>query len=479
VVAAPFLALARVFTALDQHLLFDGASGALVQLSESAFAAWQDYLASPAAAAVSPPGLAQLHASGMFRESVYPSPAGSPPAAQGLHSLCLNVAHSCDLACDYCFAGKGAYGSPAPTVMQPATACAAIDYLIANSPPGRSLSVDFFGGEPLLAWPAVTAAVAHGRSKAEQARKTIRFTITTNAVSMDDARAAFCAAEMSTIIVSLDGRPSTHDRHRQDKAGRATFERALQGARRLAAAVAAAQSPAAAPTSDLDESGMRDSLLRHPDLPLGAGPLWVRGTYTADNLDFAADVRYLRQLGFAQISMEPVALPPNQAQALRPDDIPRIRASYAEVAGMVAAEEMRFFHFELNTDAPSCAPKRFTGCAAGAGYAAVDPAGRVFACHQFDGVAEFGLGEVSRGDGSPAAYQRHEELAAAHVGAKPACRSCWAQLYCGGGCHYAAWSANGDIHEPYKLGCDLLKARLEIALALQAARRAPTQPGQP
>ena len=455
--------------------MFDGASGALVQLSESAFAAWVDYLASPTAAA-SPPGLADLHASGMFRAPVYPA-AGSQPAAQGLHSLCLNVAHSCDLACDYCFAGKGAYGSPAPAVMQPPTACAAIDYLIANSPSGRSLSVDFFGGEPLLAWPAVTAAVAHGKAKAEQAGKTIRFTITTNAVSMDDARAAFCAAEMSTIIVSLDGRPSTHNRHRLDKAGRATFERALRGARLLADAVSAAKKTVTATIDGASGTGGRDSLLLHPDLPLGAGPLWVRGTYTADNVDFAADVRYLRQLGFTQISMEPVALPPNQAQAIQPGDIPQIRAAYAEIAAMVAAWELRFFHFELNTDAPSCAPKRFTGCAAGAGYAAVDPAGRVYACHQFDGVAEFGLGAVCQADGSPAVYQLHEALATAHVGGKPACRSCWAQLYCGGGCHYAAWSANGDLHEPYRLGCDLLKARLEVALALQAILREPMPPG--
>ncbi len=489
---APNFGLARTFRALSRNLLFDGSSGALVGLSEGAFCVWQEYLAWQASicpgsprtdhaagpggarpAPASPPGLTELVAAGLFRRPEYPG-ATSPLAAKGLHSLCLNVAHACDLACDYCFAGRGSYGSPVSGIMQPDMARAAIDYILANSPPGRTLSVDFFGGEPLLAWPAVVEAVRYGRERAAAAGKTILFTLTTNGVGLDDERASFCAANMSTLIVSLDGRPEVHDRHRRTRSGGPSSGQALAGARRLADAIARRESAGAGPGRAAGGSAFGGGVHAafRPDLPVGSGPLWIRGTFTRDNLDFWRDVEYLAKQGFRQVSMEPVAQPPDPGLALRDADFGAIRESYERVADLVLAGRVRFFHFELNTESPACAPKRFTGCSAGGGYACVNPAGEVYPCHQFDGVRDHLLDRLEAADGSgegAPVYRSSPRLSAAHVGNKPACRDCWAQLHCGGGCHYAAYKWGGDVLSPYPFGCELMKARLETALAVQAA----------
>jgi uncharacterized protein len=437
------------------------------------------HLGKPPDHAAPPPGLEQLAAAGLFRRPQYPDPH-QPVAPNGLHSVCLNVAHTCDLACDYCFAGCGAYGTPSPAVMSPATARAAVDYLMANSPPGRTLSIDFFGGEPMLAWPAVTETVRYGTECAAAQGKTIHFTLTTNAVAMDEQRAAFCAEHMSTLIVSIDGRPETHNRHRLTQGGGPSYDQSVRGARLLASALAerAANNPGTDP---------------HPSLPVGAGPLWVRGTFTADNLDFWRDVEHLCELGFGQVSMEPVTMPPDPRHAIRPDHLDAIRESYEEVVRLVAEGRVKFFHFELNTESPACAPKRFTGCAAGSGYLCVTPAGTIYPCHQFDGIAGFELGSVIAVEaaGSPAALPQGvaagggpripaRSLAASHIGAKPHCIACWAQLHCGGGCHYAAWkSSAGDLNAPYALGCELMKVRLEAALAVQALLRPRQNQGSP
>jgi uncharacterized protein len=369
--------------------------------------------------------------------------------------------------------------------MRPQTACAAIDYLMANSPAGRSLSVDFFGGEPLLAWPAVTEAVRYGRERAAATGREIRFTLTTNGVGLDEERAAFCAGNMSTLIVSIDGRPEIHDRHRRTRTGGPSFERAFAGAKLLARALEQrAKRDGAVP-------GSRATSL-HPDLPIDSGPLWIRGTYTQDNLDFWRDVEFLAASGFGQVSMEPVAMPPDPAHAIRAEDLGPIAESYERIAELVLDGRVRFFHFELNTESPACAPKRFTGCAAGGGYACVNPSGAVYPCHQFDGVEGYELGRLTPGraaaDGGGAAsaappalaYTGCAALTSAHVGNKPACRDCWAQLHCGGGCHYAALKWGGDILCPYPLGCALMKERLKAALAIQAllpSRAAQAWPG--
>ena len=456
----PDPSLAHIFECRGQHLLLDGATGALVRLAAAAAPAWRDWLTNtPAgggtARSEGPPGWDEPVAAGLFQPPTYPVDAA---VLQGLHSLCLNVAHACDLQCAYCFAAGGAYGGARAALMSPATARQAIDYLLANAPAGRTVNVDFFGGEPLLAWDTVEATVRYAGRRAASRGMGIHFTLTTNGVALTAAQARFCAEHMATVIVSLDGRPATHDRLRRTPDGGGSYQRALAGAGLMWEAFAD-RPPATAGDKTLSD---------RPDRPLGSSPVWVRGTYTAHNLDFSRDVTHLAQMGFNQISMEPVSAAAGDAHALRPEHLPALREAYAEVAALVAAGGARLFHYELNQTQPACRPKRYLGCAAGAGYACVNPHGEIYACHQFDGCAEFGQGAVAT---PAAAYAPCEPLAASHVGAKAACRACWAQLYCGGGCHYAAWRYGGGLTQPHALSCEITRMRLEFALALAAEQR--------
>jgi uncharacterized protein len=402
------------------------------------------------------------------------------------------VAHTCDLACGYCFAGAGGYGSAAdaagPSIMPLATAERALDFLFASAPRGRGASVDFFGGEPLLAWRTVTGAVAHGRRLAAATGRDIAFTLTTNGQQLDDEQAAFCAQEMATVIVSIDGRPGVHDLWRRGRQGQPSYDLAVAAARRLQRALAAAgrevggagSLPPAASLFPGRASGAGGAAqgaasqpvrrtAERPDRPAGSSPLWARGTYTRHNLDFWRDVEHLAGLGFGQVSMEPVSARPGTPYALAPSDLPAIEESYWRIADLVAAGKARFFHFELNVKEPSCAPKRYTGCAAGAGYGCVNPQGVLYPCHQFDGQAAWAQGSLDEVVRS--GYRVDARLAEAHVGAKPACRDCWAQLHCGGGCHFAAWQqGSGSLLEPDPLACAIMKVRLRVALALEARR---------
>lgn len=443
----------------------DGSTAALVRLDAGSFAAWSGYLSglSDQAGAKDPPGLSELRRSGLFRQPQYPAPTAEPT---GLHSLCLNVAHLCDLACQYCFAGGGAYGGKGAAIMTPAVARRAVDLLLESSPAGRTVNLDFFGGEPLLAWDTVVDVVGYATREARAEGGTVHFTLTTNAVGLTAAQARFAAEHMATIIVSLDGRPEVHDRMRARPDRSGSYEAALAGAGLLKGALGAARHRAG--KSDRMDGSV---LLGRPDRPTDSAPLWVRGTFTRHNLDFWRDVEHLLELGFDQISMEPVSAPPGAPYSLQAAALPQIRESYSRIANLVRQGGLRFFHFELNQRQPACAVKRYSGCAAGAGYGCVAPSGELYPCHQFDGDTAFAQGNVLKLASHPTA----ERLLGAGVGAKQVCRQCWAQLFCGGGCHYASWRYGGGLFEPPPFYCMLTRARLECALSLQAAQTRPTK----
>jgi len=452
-------------------LLLDGATGGLARLTRDEYRDWEGWLGrqgtdrGPAGAApgtLGPPRLSELTDQGFFRTLDYPE--GLLPSS-GLHSLCLNVSHACELACRYCFAGQGAYGGRERSLMDPGTARRAVDFLLSRCSPRRTLSIDFFGGEPLLAWETVVETVRYGRSLAASCGIGLEFTLTTNGVGVTPERAGFLAREMSTIIVSLDGRPDVHNRMRPAAGGAPSYERALAGAVMLAEACGeyglaggrgagpAATRPGAAAT-----------------MPAGSGRLWVRGTFTRYNLDFWRDAEHLWNLGFGQVSIEPVTGAADAAWGIREADLPCIRSSYLRLLDVVSSGRRRFYHFELSFDRPACAVKRLTGCGAGISYACVSPSGSIYPCHQFDGMAAFRLGSLDGTPDGPEPAIPDARFARLHVGVKTPCRSCWAQLYCGGGCHYRALEEGGGLANPDPLACRLLRIRLEAALALAALK---------
>ncbi|MBE0467853.1 MAG: thioether cross-link-forming SCIFF peptide maturase [Candidatus Desulforudis sp.] len=365
------------------------------------------------------------------------------PAPSQVKGLCLNMAHHCNLACRYCFAG--APGTP-KKLMEAPVARRAVDFLISGSGARRHVEIDFFGGEPLLNFSVIRETVHYARKQAALAGKQVGFTVTTNGLLLGREIRRFLLENEINVVLSLDGRPEVHDRLRPAPGGKGSHRAVLHGSKQYVA-----------------------------DWEAWAGPrgyYYVRGTFTGNNLDFAEDFRYLAGLGFSNISLEPVVALPCADYALRKQDLARVHAEYARLAEIyldLARENpaIRFFHFELDLDEGPCLPKRLSGCGAGHAYLAVDAAGAIYPCHQFIGKSEFLLGDVSAG-----IVRRNlvEGFRHAHVYAKEECVDCWAKFLCSGGCHAHAYLENGSILKPSRLACATMRSRLEAALFVQASK---------
>jgi uncharacterized protein len=353
-----------------------------------------------------------------------------------LKALCLHVSHDCNLRCAYCFAGEGDFGT-GRALMASETARRAVDFLIERSGARRNLEIDFFGGEPLLAFDTVRETVAYARSKAAEKNKTFRFTMTTNGVALNPENTAYIAEEMANVVLSLDGRPEVNDAHRKAANGRGSY--ALVAGKLLALCKA---------------RGERD--------------YFVRGTFTPGNLDFTSDASWLAGLGFRNISIEPAVLPPGHPLAIREAHIPAICAEYEKLAlWLLDHPEASFFHFNIDLSQGPCVYKRLRGCGAGFEYAAVTPEGDIYPCHQFVGQDAFKLGSVYEGSFDPLLAERFSALTVETV---PDCQDCWAKYYCSGGCAAANWGQNRSLEAAYAIGCTLERKRVECALALAALR---------
>ena len=354
-------------------------------------------------------------------------------------ALCLHVAHDCNLSCRYCFAGEGEYhGSRG--LMSFETGRKALDYLIAHSGSRHNLEVDFFGGEPLLNWEVVKELVAYGRQQETKTDKRFRFTLTTNGVLLNDEIMEFCNREMGNVVLSLDGRREVHDHMRPFPKGAGSY--------------------------DLIVPKFQEFASRRKDLPY-----YVRGTFTHYNLDFSKDVLHLADLGFKQISVEPVVAPPDADYAIREEDLPVLLEQYDLLTEEMIRREREgrgftFFHFMIDLTGGPCVYKRLSGCGSGTEYLAVTPWGDFYPCHQFVGEDKFCMGNVDAGITQP---QIRESFGSCNVYTRPACRDCFARYYCSGGCAANAWHLDGDIHGNYRIGCELQRKRVECAIRIKAA----------
>ncbi len=351
-------------------------------------------------------------------------------------SLCLHIAHDCNLRCGYCFASTGSFGHDRG-LMSPEVACRAVDFLLEHGGSRKHAEIDFFGGEPLLNMATVRAAVEHIRRREAETGKIFNLTLTTNAVLLNQEILDFLNQENIQLILSIDGRREVHDRMRPFAGGAGSY--------------------------DVVIANMHKAV----DSRQGAN-YYARGTYTAYNLDFAADVLALADEGFGRLSVEPVVAK-DAPYGLCEDQLPDMFAQY----DLLAAEYLRrhrdgngfdFFHFNVDLENGPCLTKRLSGCGAGHEYYAVTPEGDLYPCHQFVGRDDFKVGTVFAGIDKP---DLCDEFRQAHVLTKPECRRCWARFYCSGGCHANAEAFHGSIHQPYELGCELQKKRLECAIAVQ------------
>ncbi|MEG2361182.1 MAG: thioether cross-link-forming SCIFF peptide maturase [Christensenella sp.] len=352
-----------------------------------------------------------------------------------IKALCLLVAQDCNLRCSYCFADTGEYHG-ARALMDIKTAKASIDFLIAHSGNRRNLEVDFFGGEPLMNFEVVKKTVEYGREQEKLHDKNIRFTLTTNAYHVTDEMADFINKEMKNVVISIDGRKEVHDKMRKNVAGEGSYDRVVKNAHKI-----------------VDGRGDRE--------------YYVRGTYTADNLDFSNDVCALADAGFDQISVEPVVT--GESYAIRAEHIPQLKHEYELLAREYikrdkAGKGFNFFHFMIDLNSGPCLNKRLRGCGAGSEYLAVTADGKLYPCHQFAGMADFCMGDVLNAEVDEGIKRQFLET---NVFTKEGCADCWAKYYCSGGCAANAYHSTGDIRKPYKIGCETEKKRIETAIAIK------------
>ncbi len=355
-------------------------------------------------------------------------------------ALCLHVAHTCNLNCSYCFASQGKYHGER-ALMSFEVGRRALDFLVESSGSRTNLEVDFFGGEPLMNWQVVKDLVAYARSIEGERHKKFRFTLTTNGVLVDDEVIDFANREMNNVVMSIDGRPEVHDRFRVDYAGRGSYEKIVP--------------------KFLDFAKKR-----------GDRSYYVRGTYTHFNTDFTNDIFHLADLGFTELSMEPVVCAPDDPCALTEEDLPVLFEQYEILAKEMLKREKEgrpftFYHYMIDLTHGPCIYKRISGCGSGTEYMAVTPWGDLYPCHQFVGDEKYLMGNIWDGVTNTAL---RDEFKLCNAYARPECDGCWARLYCSGGCAANAYHATGSIRGVYKYGCELFKKRMECAIMMKAAR---------
>ena len=375
----------------------------------------------------------------LFAQDDYIDVSRYIPVNAPVKALCLHVAHDCNLRCKYCFASTGDFGQ-GRKIMPPEIAKKAIDFVIARSGVRHNIEVDFFGGEPLMAWDTVTQTVDYARSLEEKYNKKFRFTITTNGLLLDEDKRKYINENMDNCVLSLDGRREVNDEFRKTVAGTGSYDTIVPKFKAL-----------------VDE--------RDPNLDY-----YARGTFTSHNLDFAEDVLSIADAGFDRLSVEPVTADPGCGYDLTEDDLPKIEAEYDRLTDIMLERKKEgkpftFFHFMVDLDQGPCVVKRLRGCGAGYEYVAVTPDGDIYPCHQFVGKDEFKQGSVLDQSFNMDIAQK---FAGMHIYSRPKCQKCWAKFYCSGGCSAANYNMNHDMNDSYDLGCEMERKRLECAIYLKA-----------
>ena len=356
-----------------------------------------------------------------------------------IKAVCLNIIHACNLRCKYCFADEGEYNGHKGK-MSLETAKKAIDYVVKRSGPRKNIEIDLFGGEPTMMMDTIKEIIAYARENEAKWNKRIRFTMTTNATLLTDEMMDYMDKELENIILSIDGRKEVNDKVRIRFDGKGSYDQILPNIKKMVA--------------------KRDKTKAHT----------VRGTFTRENLDFYEDVKMMVDEGFREISIEPVVLEDGHPLASRKEDLPKIFESYDKlydelVQKKAEGKEFNFYHFKVDLNGGPCVYKRISGCGAGFEYVAITPQGEVYPCHQFVGKEEYKLGSIYDDSYNADLGMSFKK---AHIYNKPKCRNCWARFYCSGGCQANNIAFNNDINNPYDIGCQMQKKRIECAIALKA-----------
>ena len=379
----------------------------------------------------------------LFAEDTFEPVAGTlkEKTSGVIKALCIHIAHTCNLNCEYCFASQGKYHGER-AMMSLEVGKRALDFLIENSGSRKNLEVDFFGGEPLMNFDVVKGMVEYARSIEKEHNKNFRFTLTTNGMLIDDDVIEFANREMSNVVLSLDGRKEVHDRFRVDYAGNGSWDKIVPKFKKL-----------------IDARGGKN--------------YYMRGTFTHHNPDFLKDIETMLDLGFTELSMEPVVCAPGDPSELTKEDMAIVMDQYEKLAELMLKRDKEgkpftFYHYMIDLTGGPCIYKRISGCGSGTEYMAVTPWGDLYPCHQFVGDEKFKLGDIWNGVDNT---EIQDEFMSCNVYAREECRDCWARLYCSGGCAANAYHATGSIKGVYESGCELFRKRMECAIAVAVARQ--------
>lgn len=348
-------------------------------------------------------------------------------------ALCLHMAHTCNLRCEYCFAGDGEY-SGGTKLMPFAIAKKAVDLLLSTSGTKRNVEIDFFGGEPMLNFDVVMKTVEYAFSEQSKYNKQVHFTITTNGTILDEEQLEFINDNMDNVVISIDGRKEVHNRFRKYPDGKGSYDLAIENAKKIVAG-------------------------------RNGKSYFVRGTFTRENLDFSNDVKQLASFGFKDISIEPVTggefdLDENELEEVL-GEYERFSVDYAK------QDDYTFYHFNISLYKSPCIYKRITACGAGFEYGAVTPDGEIYACHRLAGEEQFLMGTV---DDRVFSRSLADMMRNNNVENMEKCRTCWAKYFCSGGCPATAYFTNGDISKPDERACRMQKKRIECAMAIEVER---------
>lgn len=375
----------------------------------------------------------------LYTSDLYEDIAMNDKSKSFVKALCLNVAHDCNLKCKYCFADEGEYKG-CRKLLTPEVGKKSIDFVIKNSGPRRNIEIDLFGGEPLMNFDTIKEVVDYAREQEKIHKKNIRFTMTTNATLLNDEIMEYIDKNMGNIVLSIDGRKEVNDTVRVRVDGSGSYDRILPKIKTMV--------------------DRRDKSKQY----------YVRGTFTRANTDFYEDVKHLADLGFKEVSVEPVVLPDEHELSLRREDLPIIFEQYDKLYEDLLkrheeGRDFKFYHFNIDLQGGPCVYKRISGCGAGHEYVAVTPDGDIYPCHQFVGNESFKMGDVFS---DIIDTEIADTFKKAHIYNKPKCKECWARFYCSGGCQANNFNFNGDMNIPYDLGCEMQKKRIECAIALKS-----------
>lgn len=454
--------MVHTFTALGQYLAADVNSGAVHVLDEMSYRLLSAVGEEGPMAPEMPETLAQrlpqypiqelkeawqelhgLQDQGLLftnDEYIDPEKAMELPRQAVVKALCLHVSHDCNLRCRYCFASTGDFGTGHRMTMDFETAKRAIDWVVEKSGKRRNIEVDFFGGEPLMNWDVVKQVVAYAREQEKLHDKNFRFTLTTNGMLIDDEVIEFANKEMHNVVLSLDGRREVHDHLRKDYAGNGSYDRIVPKFQEF-----------------VKKRGDKN--------------YYMRGTFTHNNVDFTNDLFHMADLGFTELSMEPVVCAPEDPYALTEEDKPILFEQYELLAKEMLKRKkegrpLTFYHYMLDLEHGPCIYKRISGCGSGTEYMAVTPWGELYPCHQFVGDEKYSMGDIWKGVTNK---EVQDEFKCCNAYAREGCKDCWAKLYCSGGCAANAYHATGSITGIYEYGCELFKKRIECAIMMKVS----------